>query len=151
MSAIFNRSILDFLYRINDAIVNRRSKVRISNTSSNIQMLKVLVDRGFINNFYFVKDKRGKGQLSIMVNLKYIQNRCAFDGFLVLSEPSTQIYHFNLQKFKHFSFYKNKIYLISTSQFGIISSEFFDSKVYDDLSEYEKSQFTGIILCQILY
>jgi len=100
---------------LNSAAKKHWAHAYVSNTSLNVQILKILHKNGVIGGFYFLQN-------NLKVKLKYYNNLCVLKKLLIISKPGTRQY-WKLtslsQKFNKNAF--NGFFIVSTP-LGVFTS-----------------------------
>jgi len=82
--------IADMLTRIRNAIVVKKSDVRLPSSRIKVEIAKILKEEGYIRNFKVIDDNK-QGMLDI--SLKYNENReSVITGLKKISKPGCRIY-----------------------------------------------------------
>ena len=97
---MINDSISDLFTRIRNACLVRRDKLIIPYTKINKDILRILMQHGFIKNFQQINKKKAFGQAvpnqfkksQFLLTLKYEKNRPAILQLKRLSRPGCRLY-----------------------------------------------------------
>lgn len=82
--------IADMLTRIRNAILVKKSDVRLPSSKMKVEIAKILKEEGYIRNFKVIDDNK-QGMLDI--SLKYNENReSVITGLKKISKPGCRIY-----------------------------------------------------------
>ena len=99
---MINDSISDLFTRIRNACLVRHEKVIIPCTQTNKNIVRILMQHGFIQNFQLINDPNiyPKSKAKAYLTLKYKKNRPAILQLQRLSRPGCRLYvnRKNLQK-----------------------------------------------------
>lgn len=117
---MMNDSISDLFTRIRNACLVRREKVIIPYTQTNQNIVRILMQHGFIQNFQQINDLNIHPKSKLSLTLKYEKNRPAILQLQRLSRPGCRLYvnRKNLQKFYEKG--QLRVLFLSTSR-GILS------------------------------
>lgn len=114
----FNHMISDLVIRIKNAAAARRRKVILSYSKLNLEVGRVLVKNGFLEN---IKEDSKIGKKNLLATIKYEKRVPVIAGTTIISKPSLKSFEkskdiFNLER-------KGKrILIVSTSQ-GIMTGK----------------------------
>ena len=123
---MMNDSISDLFTRIRNACLVRREKVIIPYTQTNKNIVRILMQHGFIQNFQQItlvaKGNPNHPKSKLSLTLKYEKNRPAILQLQRLSRPGCRLYvnRKNLQKVLGASPGQLRVLFLSTSR-GILS------------------------------
>ena len=121
---MMNDSISDLFTRIRNACLVRREKVIIPYTQTNKNIVRILMQHGFIQNFQQItlKGNPNHPKSKLSLTLKYEKNRPAILQLQRLSRPGCRLYvnKKNLQKVFGASPGQLRVLFLSTSR-GILS------------------------------
>ena len=81
--------IAQMLTTIRNGLSSNKEEVQLSSSKLKVQILEVLKKNGFVSDF---KIEEEKGRQSIVVKLKYLENRPAISKIKRVSRPGQRIY-----------------------------------------------------------
>ncbi len=108
----FNHMISDLVIRIKNAALARRRKVILSYSKLNLEVGRVLVKNGFLED---IKEDAKTGKKNLLATIKYEKRVPVMMGTTIISKPSLR----SFEKSKHIFNLERKgkrILIVSTSQ-----------------------------------